>query len=294
MSVWGKGGVGKSTVAAALGLLYAGRGLRTLVVSTDPTPAVARLLCGGEVGRRGACGGVDVIELSDDDVVDMWRARFGDEVYSVASSFLPVDRSIVEYVARAPGIADEFTLYYVYELVGGGAYDVVIWDTTGAGGSLALLRLERELYEHMGEAARLYLRVRSTLERLRRGQRDPLELIDSWRELAKEMLELLASDSHRLLLVSEATRLSFQVTRGVLDELRSYGMSARAIVVNKVVRRGACPGCHLVEEMARECEEALGLFEGIEGVRKVVVPYIERAEERVKGVAAALAASGLP
>ena len=37
----GKGGVGKSTVAAGTAALAAGRGLRSLVLSTDPAQSLA-------------------------------------------------------------------------------------------------------------------------------------------------------------------------------------------------------------------------------------------------------------
>ena len=294
VSVWGKGGVGKSTVASAIGLLYRDMGLRVLLLSTDPTPAVARLLCKEERTGPATCSGVDIIELSEHDVIELWKSRFGEEVYRVISSFLPVDSSVIDYVARAPGIADEFTLYYIYELIKDSSHDVIVWDTTGAGGSLALLRLERELYEHMGEAARLYVRVRSTLEKLRRGDRDPLELIDAWRELARNILDMLSSESHDLLLVSEPTRLSYHVTQQVLKELKSYGIPVRGIIINKVMDRSLCPGCAVVEEASDECRDALRLFDTLTGVRKLLIPFIEDPEARVRRIAELLKGWGLP
>jgi len=83
------------------------------------------------------------IQLDYDRVVEMWKDRFGDEVYELISSFLPVEEEIIEYVAGAPGIDEEFALSYVYDLYVSGEYDVIVWDTAPAGGTLALLKLAR-------------------------------------------------------------------------------------------------------------------------------------------------------
>ena len=278
--MWGKGGVGKSTIAAALALLVKQHYSRVLLVSTDPTPSARQLLC-----RDKGCKGIEVSELGEDEVKRLWVKRFGDEVYEVISSFLPVERWIIDYVAGAPGISDQFMLYYIYELAGSNNYDAIVWDTVAAGASLRLLRLEKEFYTHMGEAARLYLRVRSALERLRRGRRDPLELINSWRELAENILSLLSSSLHRAIIVSEPSRLSLAVTKSILGELRLHGIEPRLLVANKLVEENPCPGCGLLEDMASETHEHLRSLEEL-GLSVIRVPYVPgEARERVEEVA---------
>ena len=49
--VTGKGGVGKSTVAAALGLAASRRGLRTIVVEVAAREDISRVLASDAVGR---------------------------------------------------------------------------------------------------------------------------------------------------------------------------------------------------------------------------------------------------
>ncbi len=278
--MWGKGGVGKSTIAAALALLVRQHYHRVLLVSTDPTPSARQLLC-----RDNECGGIEVRELGEDEVKRLWVKRFGDEVYEVISSFLPVERWIIDYVAGAPGISDQFMLYYIYELARSNNYDAIVWDTVAAGASLRLLRLEKEFYTHMGDAARLYLRVRSALEKLRRGKRDPLELINSWRELAENILSMLSSSLHRAVIVSEPSRLSLAVTKSILGELRLHGIEPRLLVANKLVEENPCPGCSLVEDVVRETQEHLLGIEEL-GLSTIHVPYVPgEPRERVEKVA---------
>ena len=273
LSVWGKGGVGKSTVAAGLALLARRRYDRVLLVSTDPTPSVSLLLCGSQRATR--CRGIEVRELSEEDVKRLWVERFGEEVYEVVSAFLPVDRWIIDYVAGAPGIADQFMLYYVDELVRSNGYDVVVWDTVAAGASLRLLRLEKEFYTHMGDAAKLYLRVRSTLDRLRRSRsgRDPLGLIESWRKLAERILVTLASPMHRAVVVAEPSALAIAVTKSIVSELGLHGIEPRLLVANKVMEENPCPGCSVLEDAVEWSRRLVSALSEL-GRPVALVPFI--------------------
>ncbi|MEM2543036.1 MAG: ArsA-related P-loop ATPase, partial [Candidatus Korarchaeum sp.] len=159
VSFWGKGGVGKTTCSAALAAgLSEIQGMRVLLLTTDLTPTLSDILMtdlGSSPTKVEGYSNLFALELDERTVLERWKRRFGSEVYDVASSFLPVDESFIDYVAGAPGIAEQFILYVLYELARGGGYDVVVWDTPASSSSLRLLRIERELYEHMGDALKI-------------------------------------------------------------------------------------------------------------------------------------------
>ena len=77
--VGGKGGVGKTTCAAAMAVAAASRGDRTLVVSTDPAPslgdALGARLCGvpRQVQVRG--GILHAVEIDSRTAIDRWLRR---------------------------------------------------------------------------------------------------------------------------------------------------------------------------------------------------------------------------
>ena len=81
------------------------------------------------------------LEISSDAVLAKWKERFGREIHEVISSFANVEYDFVDYVGTAPGIEEEYMLYFIQELTKDGAYDVVVWDTAPAGHTLRLLRL---------------------------------------------------------------------------------------------------------------------------------------------------------
>lgn len=237
----GKGGVGKTTSAAATALHFAGQGIRTLLISSDPMPSVSDIL---EVNVRGEIKEISdnpclsAIELDYETIVEMWKGKFGEEVYEVVSSFLPVERDIIDYVANAPGIDEEFALSYVYDLYRSGEYDVIVWDTAPAGGTLSLIKLQDKFYNHLGDAARLYTRVRTALDALARGRakRDPLKVIANWEDLSRSVLEMLRDDRTKAFLVTIPEALGVNQTRRVAGELEKFGLNVGGIVVNYVLR----------------------------------------------------------
>lgn len=241
----GKGGVGKTTCASATAFHFAKKGFSTLLISSDPTPSLSDIL---EVNVRGNITPIyyyknlNAIELDYDLIVKRWKEKFGYEVYEVLSSFLPVGEEIIDYVAGAPGIDEEFALSYVLDIYESGNYDVIVWDTAPAGGTLSLIKLQDKFYRHLGEAAKLYVKVRKAVEILTKGRarRDPLNIIASWEKLAERVLNMLRDKRTHAIIVTIPEALGVHQTERVFKELEAFGMHVRKILVNYVVTEDIC------------------------------------------------------
>ena len=192
----GKGGVGKTTCAASTALGISLMGRKTLVISSDPTPSLSDIFS-IEIGSRitEISKNLHALELKSEFIIEMWKKRFGQEIYEVISAFLPVGPEIIDYVAEAPGIDQQFMLAYILDFMEREEYDVIVWDTAPAGYTLSMLKLEEKIYDHLTSAAKMYVRIREHLEKLRRkivgSKRTPLEIIENWRALAKKVLNTL-------------------------------------------------------------------------------------------------------
>jgi arsenite-transporting ATPase len=240
----GKGGVGKTTCASTTAVHFALKGYRTLLISTDPAPSLSDMLeldVRGKVTPIPSVENLEAVELDYDRVVEMWKERFGDEVYELISSFLPVEEDIIEYVAGAPGIDEEFALSYVYDLYVSEKYDIIVWDTAPAGGTLSLLKLQDTFYRHLGEAAKLYVKVRSALSALTEGraQRDPLKIIKEWEHLAQVVLEMLKDEGTQALLVTIPEALGVNQTQRVANDLEKFGLHIGGVIINNVLTEEA-------------------------------------------------------
>lgn len=241
----GKGGVGKTTCAATTALHFESKGFRVLLISSDPTPSLSDILetnVKGKITHVAGLNSIDAVELDYDTIVEMWKEKFGHEVYEVLSSFLPVGEEIIDYVAGAPGIDEEFALSYVYDLYEGGKYDVIVWDTAPAGGTLSLIKLQDKFYRHLGEAARLYVKVRKALDALVRGKakRDPLKIIAEWEKLAQSTLDMLKDEATQAIIVTIPEALGVNQTERVVRELDVFKLHVGRIIVNYVLLEEAC------------------------------------------------------
>jgi arsenite-transporting ATPase len=233
----GKGGVGKTTCASATAIHYSSIGFRTLLISTDPSPSLSDIL---ELDVKGEITNVqsslDAVELDYSKVIHMWLEKFGDEVYDVISSFLPVGKEILDYIAGAPGINEEFALSFVYDLYMSGEYAVIVWDTAPAGGTLSLLHIQETFYTHMRDAAKLYIKLKDTLESLTgREKRDPLKIIQDWELLAKNVLNMVRSSNTTAFLVTIPEGLGVSQTERIRHDFERFGIHIGGLIVNTLI-----------------------------------------------------------
>ncbi len=235
----GKGGVGKTTCASATAIHYASKGKRTLLISTDPFPSLTDILeinVKGDITEVPGVQNLKAVELDYDKVIDMWKIKFGDEIFEVISSFLPVEEEIIDYIAGAPGIDEEFALSYVLDLYTSGEYDVIVWDTAPAGGTLSLLHLQETFYNHMRDAARLYIRLKETLEDLTgRKKRDPLKIIGEWEKLAEEVLLMIRAENTVAYLVTIPEGLGVNQTKRIKQDLEKFQVNIGGIIINNYI-----------------------------------------------------------
>ena len=236
----GKGGVGKTTCASVTAVHLAIKGKRTVLLSTDPSPSLSDILemdVSGEVRVVPSQGRLGAVELDFDMVMRLWKERFGKEVFEVASSFLPVDQEIIDYVAGAPGIGEEFALSYIYDLYNSEDYDIIVWDTAPIGGTLSLLKLEDTFYRHLGEAEKMYVKVRGALNSLIKGtiRRDPLKIINEWHSLTKDVLDMVRDVNTQALLVTIPEALGVNQTLRVAQDLDKFGVHVMGLIINNIL-----------------------------------------------------------
>jgi arsenite-transporting ATPase len=160
----GKGGVGKTSVAAATGLRCAEMGHRTLVLSTDPAHSLADsfdLALGHEPKR--VCENLWGAEL---DVLEELEQNWGSVKRYITEVLQArgLDGVQAEELAILPGMDEIFGLVRVFRHHRDGHYDVLIIDSAPTGAALRLLSIPevggwymRRLYKPLEKVA-VYLR----------------------------------------------------------------------------------------------------------------------------------------
>ena len=297
--VGGKGGVGKTTCASAIALGLAARGRRVLVISSDPTPSLSDIY-EREIGSREQRIVDDLplyaFEISSETVLEKWKERFGREIYEVVSSFASVDYDFVDYIGTAPGIEEEYLLYFILELTRKGTYDVVVWDTAPAGHTLRLLHLPNLFLSHLEAATRFYMNMYSFIERfkdtvkMRSSRRTLLDTIESWAGLSQGIIDFIRDGRFaRYVLVTIPEALGVRLTKRVIDDLEAHGLVVGDLIINHIVKEQDCEFLRRRREMQdryiRELEETYCRIP----LRKLYLSADEiKGVERIREIADAL------
>jgi anion-transporting ArsA/GET3 family ATPase len=144
--VTGKGGVGRTTVAAALGVLAAHRGKRTVVCEVAEQERLAALFGIAGVGHeeRELAPGLHAVSVQPERAKKEWL-RYQLKSATLAG-VLGGSRLFQYLTAAAPGLSELVTIGKVWDLAqlerrtGGAVFDLAIVDAPPTGHGLAMLR----------------------------------------------------------------------------------------------------------------------------------------------------------
>ena len=145
--VTGKGGVGKTTVAAALGLVAARRGQRTIVAEVARRDDVSRALGGEGIQEEELAPGLHHLSIDPERAMELYLT---DQLPSALAELLASSRTFTYMAAATPGMRELLTVGKVWELAqedrrapGARPYDLVVLDAPATGHGVAILSAPR-------------------------------------------------------------------------------------------------------------------------------------------------------
>ena len=262
--IGGKGGVGKTTTAAALASYYANQGKKTLIVSTDPAHSLGDVLNVPLKNQKTAVTSyLDAIELNPDIIVDEHFAQVERIITSYANpDMMPKIREHLRLSKSAPGAQEaamlESMCHHLVEAADAG-YEHVIFDTAPTGHTLRLLVLPEMMgawTDGLLAQQRRQAKLRSVANHLGSHEQDnnkndlanPFaeKKNDRW-EQAVSVLEkrkqlfrqagLLLHDRTQtaIVLVMTADVLPLAETKRAIEQLEDSKLMPAAIVINQLI-----------------------------------------------------------
>jgi anion-transporting ArsA/GET3 family ATPase len=170
--VTGKGGVGKTTIASALGLLASEQGLRTIVVEVGEQSRLAQLL--GATAEPGVeqelRANLSSLSIEPDRALMEWLQSIGGRV---SGRVLASSSTFQYFAAAAPGAKELVSMVKIWELTQAQRwrgrerrYDLVVLDAPATGHALGMLGSPRTFgaIARVGPIAGQAERVRELLE----------------------------------------------------------------------------------------------------------------------------------
>ena len=299
----GKGGVGKTSVAAATARRCAARGARTLVLSTDPAHSLAESLqvpVGAEPTEVG--GGVWAQQVQAQDELEHNWSAVQDWLGGVLAE-RGVERIAAEELTVPPGADELFSLLRLKRHAESGEWDTIVVDCAPTGETLRLLSFpdaaqwwldrvlgrESALLNAARPLARAFLDLSLPDERV----------MDDVQRLVSNLIgmhELLRDASNvTIRLVMTPDRMVVAEAMRTFTYLNLYGYLCDAVVVNRVFPEDV--GEYFGAWRAVQAEQLAEVEAGFSPVPVLRAPYFEQevlGAEMLDRLAGALFGDGDP
>ncbi len=238
----GKGGVGKTSVAAATALRAADLGYRSLVVSTDTAHSLGDSLQ-TDLGPEpiNVTRNLDAQEIDVHYSIDKYWGDFQKFMVSLFTQ-RGVQDVIAEEVTILPGLEEGASLLWLSEYVESGAYDLIVVDAAPTAETLRLLSLPEvarwwvEKLIPLGRAAARFLTPVARPFGVSGPDVNTIDSVERLFDTLDEVRAMLADSSlSSMRLVVNAERMVIKETQRTYTYLNLYGYPVDAVVCNRLL-----------------------------------------------------------
>ncbi len=276
----GKGGVGKTTTAAATARAAADRGVRTLVVSSDLAHSLGDVV-GAELGPTPVSldSGLDAMEI--DARAEIARHYGTVREYLVELfRYQGIDDVVADELALFPGAEEVAALLAVEDAAAKADYELVVVDCAPTGSTLRLLTLPEMLtgaLRIVPALARMLSTVVSPL--VQAAVRAPIPRSPVFRQLEELVEERAVTLRARLSSCDTSVRIVATPERMVIDEARRafmelslFDLRCDAVILNRMLPEAAALEDFFQGSWERQCERRRELEELFAPVRVLDAP----------------------
>ncbi|GAA0705981.1 arsenical pump-driving ATPase [Paraclostridium ghonii] len=219
----GKGGVGKTSMACTTGVYNADKGLKTLIVTTDPAANLSDVFeqeIGHKITKVNSMENLYAMEIDPDEATNEYKENllapmreiFDEEMIKIADEQLsgPCTEEMASF--------DRFIDFMEID-----EYDIIIFDTAPTGHTIRLLELPIDWSKHIEESAQ------------GSGQTcmGPVSMIqDSKDKFDRAIAKLRDTSQTDFIFVMQPEQTSLDETVRASKELKELGISTTKVIIN--------------------------------------------------------------
>lgn len=248
----GKGGVGKSSIAAATAVRTAELGRRTLLVSSDLAHNLSDIF-GTPIGGEPVRIAENLTALEVDalkEIREQWAPA--QDYFTAFLAYLGMEDAVAEEVALLPGMDELFLLTRILREFDGGQYDLIIVDCSPTAGTLRVLTMTdtacTKLNKLLDVERKIMKLVRPIAGRIK-GVREMIPSDDVYGLFDESITEvgrlgeiLKDPDVASVRLVLNPDRIAIAETRRAFTYLGLFGFPIDGVFVNKVLPKELADG----------------------------------------------------
>jgi arsenite/tail-anchored protein-transporting ATPase len=244
----GKGGVGKTSVAGATGIITSLRGLKTLVLSLDPAHSLSdafdldRSLMDKNMGKPIPIA--DKLWIQELDVHEEISKHWG-EVHRYISVLLNasgIEDLLAEELAVLPGMEEVAALLYVNQYAKEKAYDLIILDCAPTAESIRFISLPKTLQWYMRKVFQVERRIMKYMRPMAKRLSDIPLPEDAYFESIEALFKRLQGVDELLTdpqitsarLVTNLEKMVLRETQRAFMFFSLHQLSIDAVVLNRV------------------------------------------------------------
>jgi len=285
----GKGGVGKTTCAAAFALAASRRGTRVLLVSTDPAHSTADIFQ-QPIGATPREISKNLFALEID--AERESARYVDQVKTdIEKIFSPTvvqrARKQIDLAAASPGLAEVALLDRMIDLIvandsARSRYDLIVFDTAPTGHTMQLLRMPEAMttwIEALVKHRRALLDIDHQSDEQREAAASTDPVLTALDRRHRRLVDLRAYVTDRgktsFVLVTIPERLAIDETARAVETLRDTALDIGALIVNRVLPDGLS-GSFYADRKAQERQYLDEIARRFPRLPRVVVQQLPR------------------
>ncbi len=249
----GKGGVGKTVVAAALALHFASQGQKTLLASLNPVHSLSSMfgqaLAGGAVKSVKGVQNLLAVEVEIDDLVTSYREKISKRLREFLKwAEIPLNPApFIDIATTNPAFQESAMFDKTMEIMTKekGTYDKVIFDTAAVANAVRLIGLSKiyglwlsRMLESRKEALSFRLQLSTRKEKvLREIKRDPLmeDLLGMNQRFAITRKILINPNETAFFFVTTPQSLPISVVKRFISMVRSFEIPVGGVVVNGII-----------------------------------------------------------
>jgi arsenite-transporting ATPase len=244
----GKGGVGKTTVAAATAVQCAAQGLSTIAISIDIAHSLSDAFQVDadlyDLNRGEPRQVASHLWIQEVDIQQELTKRWGEVSRYLAALFNSTGMTevLAEELAVIPGMEDVVSLLYINQYYQEKSYDVIIVDCAPTGESLRFISMPSTLEWYMTKLFKLERNMLRLARPVARRVTDVPLPEDSYFQSLKQLFDRLDGVDQVLLdrsvttvrLVTNAERMVVRETQRAFMYFCLYGLVVDAVIVNRL------------------------------------------------------------